>query len=195
MFFDIFQLLDYLPDSWLPPDPSIVVQGQAGLIILVCLLLIVATGLLLLSWLISRDLQNNTIIISILYVGILSWIASLPRTNNAFGAGVLLIVLLLGTLIFITFHYGVGSPSVAAFLLPIVVATIVVNSTAGFAVTVGSVLFIWAMALFELLGWRTPLLPVERDNLTFKAPLFTVLFVIVFILIGGWSEYLMGNMG
>lgn len=196
MFIDLFSYFQtMIPEGWLPSSENFVTQGQAILIIMLCLVLIAATLFLLLSWIVSRDLQSNTVGVALFYVMFLSWIASLPRTGNVLLAGGLLIGLLLSTLIFITIHYGVSSPSVTAFLLPIVISTVVLNTAVGFAVTLCCILFIWLAAFVEHQGWRKPMLPVSRDNLTFKAPMFTVIFTAVFILIGGWTDYLMVNIG
>lgn len=195
LFFDFLNLTNLIPDSWLPASENILFQGQAMIIIMLCMVLIFATGFLLLSWIISRDLQTNTIVVSIFYIACLVWIAYLPSVGNVFLAGSLLIGLLLITLMFTTIHYGVSSPSVSAFLLPIIVSILILNTTIGFFVTLSTILFIWLTAFAELRGWRTPLLPVNRDNLTFKAPLFTVIFTAVFIMLSGWNNYLINNLG
>ncbi len=195
MLFDYFSWENLIPQQWLPAGESAVVQGQATLVILLCLFLICANLFLLVNWIISRDLQRNTVVISIGFIGFLCWIISLPQSGNTGLAGLLLSVLLLFTMIFQTIHYGVSSPSVTAFLVPIVLATIVLNTAIGFWVTVISVLVIWGSAVIELKGWWTPILPVRQDNLTFKAPMFTVIFTAVFFMISGWTSFLIANLG
>ncbi|MEM7333460.1 MAG: hypothetical protein AAF490_15330 [Chloroflexota bacterium] len=195
MLSDNFSMVDLIPERLMPSDVSLVIQSQAALIILLSFLFIGATLFLLFSWLISQDLQRETVVMSLVYIAFLGGVILLPQAGLTTLAGGLLITVLLATMIFMTVHYGVSSPSVTAFLIPIVLATIVVNTAVGLSVTLISIAVLWSLAFIELKGWWTPLLPVRRDNLTFKAPFFTVIFAVVFVTISGWTSFLVSSLG
>ena len=196
MLSENFSWVDIIPTLLMPPEADVILQSQAALIIMLSFLFVCATLFLLSSWLISRDLQRNTTIMSVFFVAFLFGIIYLT-TSGTHDLGWIttdwLFFLLI--MIFNTLHYGMSSPSITAFLIPIVLATLVVNTAVGLSVTLLTIGLLWGVAFIEWRGWWTPLLPVRRDNLTFKAPFYTVIFTAVFVMISGWTSFLVNNLG
>jgi hypothetical protein len=155
-----------------------------------CLGLAIAVLALLLVWLISGDLQVETVAGTLVFVLVLAGIAALARGGRPRLASWALIILLVLLVTVDAASYGLGSPAAAAYFVPVVLAACSIGFLAGIGVALFGSAATWVIAWGTLAGWYQPFLPAEPSHLTFNAPLYTVLFVLVALIVGAWSRYL-----
>lgn len=177
--------------EWLlPRSADALARGRAGLVVAACLGLAIAMLGLLLVWLISGDLQVETVVGMLVFVLVLAGIAALARGGRPrLAAGVLILLLVLLVTVDAG-SYGLGSPAAAAYFVPVVLAACSVGFLAGIGVALFGSAATWVIAWGTTAGWYQPFLPAEPSHLTFNAPLYTVLFVLVALIVGSWSRYL-----
>jgi hypothetical protein len=86
--------------------------------------------------------------------------------------------------------YGVASASTAAYVLPILLAACALGLGAGLGLAGASAGIVWLLAWGERAGWVQPQLEPQSYHLTFNAPTLTLLFVLVALVSGTWSRHL-----
>lgn len=100
--------------------------------------------------------------------------------------------LLIGLLLFLNtaniVWYGIGSLSTAALLIPTVAAFIGLSIRDGIVVTVLSLLVAWGTVLAAATGQLKTELPYQISNLTFDAPILTVIFILVGVIVAQARE-------
>jgi len=164
-------------------------RGRATLIIASCLGLAAAVLAMLLVWWISGDLQAVTVAGILAFILLLVGIAALAWGGRATLAAGLLVALLALLILVDAAAFGLGSPAAASYVVPVVLAA----CTLGLAPAIGVALFgsvaVWLIAWAASAVWYQPLIPFAPSHLTFNAPLFTVLFWLVALIVGSWSRY------
>jgi hypothetical protein len=177
--------------EWLLPKSTdnALARGRAGLVVAACLGLAVAMLPLLLIWRISGDLEVETAAGILVFILVLAGIAALARRGRGRPAAWALIVLLTLLITATAASFGLGSPSAAAYSLPVVLAACTVGLGAGIGVASFCSLAIWIIAWGTLSGWYQPFIPAEPSHLTYSAPLYTVLLLLVALIVGAWSRY------
>lgn len=178
--------------EWLlPKSPdNAPARGRAGLVMATCLGLVVAVLALSLLWLISGDLQVETVAGSLVFILVLAGISALARSGRTGLAAWALIVLLSLLVTLDAASFGLGSPAAAAYFVPVVLAACSVGLVAGIGVALFCSVATWVIAWGTLSGWYQPFIPPEPSHLTFNAPLFTVLLLLVALIVGSWSRYI-----
>lgn len=170
---------------WFPPGDSLT-RGRARLVILTCLGLVSATLALILTWLISGDLQWETVVagtvLALLLAGLIA-LAHRGRVGIAMGLLIGLLSLIITTDVA---AYGLGSPAAAAYFVPIVLVSCGYGLWAGLGMAALSAGATWAIAWATTGGRYQPYGPVDISHLTFNAPTLTVLFLLVATIIGVW---------
>lgn len=181
----------WLSSAWarlLPSSGDALHRRQAGLVIATCLGLAAAILLLILVWLISGDLQWETAVAGSVFCLVLGGIAALARQ----GHGTVAVWLLAGLLaVLITLDagsYGLGSPAAAGFVIPIVLAACGVGLWAGIGVACYAAAAVWIIAVAGQAGWYIPYGPFDISHLTFNAPAYTVIFLLVALIVGLWGR-------
>lgn len=168
-------------------DP--VLTGRARLIAVTSLGLMLAAWALVLTWLISGDLEGITVVAALIFSGVMAGLIALARSGRVRAAAWLLVGLLCVLILADTADYGLGSPAVVSFIIPIVLAA----CTLGFAASIGVAIFgssvLWLIAIALSSGWYQSSGPFQIDHLTFNAPVLTVIFLLVASIIGWWSRY------
>lgn len=168
-------------------DP--VLTGRARLIAVTSLGLMLAAWALVLTWLISGDLEGITVIAALIFSGVMAGLIALARSGRVRAAAWLLVGLLCVLILADTADYGLGSPSIVSYVVPIVLAA----CTLGFAASIGVAIFgssvLWLIAIALSSGWYQSSGPFQIDHLTFNAPVLTVIFLLVASIIGWWSRY------
>ncbi len=168
-------------------DP--ILTGRAKLIAVTSLGLILAAWALVLTWLISGDLEGITVVAALIFSGVMAGLLTLARSGRVRAAAWLLIGLLGVLILADTADYGLGSPAVVSFIIPIVLAA----CTLGFAAAIGVAAFgssvLWLIAIALSAGWYQSSAPFQIDHLTFNAPVLTVIFLLVASIVGWWSRY------
>jgi hypothetical protein len=143
---------------------------------------------MILYWVFSRSLEDiETVYAGGVLILLLAGIAWLAQRGKERLAAWLLVSLL--TLIIATDlpYYGIGSPSAASFVIPIVLAACALGLWAGLGLAALSTAVIWIVAWGTTSGgWLEP--PTPIDHLTFNAPALTVIFFLVAWIVGYWSN-------
>jgi hypothetical protein len=171
------------------------VRGRARLIVASCLGLATAVLALLLVWLISGDLQMVTVVGSLAFILLLAGIFALARNARVALAARLLVALLVLLITADAAIFGLGSPAAASYFVPVVLAACSMGFSAGMGVALFGSVAVWLIACGASARWYEPLIPFEPSHLTFNAPLFTVLFLLIALIVGLWSRYLSGALG
>ncbi|MBN1427054.1 MAG: hypothetical protein JXB07_01635 [Anaerolineae bacterium] len=173
-----------------PANPNAIIRGQTGLIVVTCLALAGATLLLILTWLISGDLQIETVIAGLAFCFILAVLVQMARMGRV-RCSAWLLTLFLELLIGLdVLAYGLGEPGSAAFFLPILLAACGLSLWAGLGIALLSSAIVWGTAWAAYAGWYGPEFPFQLSHLTFNAPMYTVIFFIAAVLVGWWSDNL-----
>ncbi len=174
----------------LPSTDDALHRSRVGLVIATCLGLATAILLLILVWLISGDLQWETVVAGGVFCLILAGIAVLARQ----GHGTVAVWLLAGLLaVLITLDagsYGLGSPAAAGFVIPIVLAACGAGLWAGIGMACYAAAAVWIIAVAGQAGWYVPYGPFDISHLTFNAPAYTVIFLLVALIVGLWKRNL-----
>lgn len=174
---------------WLPNTSNSLLLGRAKLILATCVGLILAVWGLVLVWLLSGDLQIETVIVMIIFSAILLGLVWVSRSGRVMLAAWLLIVLL-GLAILSDFtYYGLGAPGIFAFVLPIVLAACLIGLAGGMITAVVGTLIVWGVTVAAQQGWLDLAVPFQLDHLTFSAPLISIVFLLTALIVGWWSRY------
>ena len=173
----------------LPTDADVWQRGQAGLVIVTCLGIVGAAWGLIMTWLVSGDLEGSTAVAGLVFTFMLGGLLTLNRQRPALALWLLVVLLLLLITLDVS-SYGMGEPGAAAFFLPVVLAACGLGLRAGVVAAGVSTAVIWLTAVGAALNWYTPAALYEESHLTFNAPFFTVLLWVVALLVGYWARFL-----
>ena len=177
--------------EWLLPDTDdALARGRAGLVIGTCSGLAVMLLALILIWLASGDLQGETVAAGLVFSLILGGIVALVRCGRIGLATWLLIILLVVLITADVAAFGLGSPAAAAYFVPVVVAACGSGLLAGIGVALFGSVSLWVIAGLASVGWYKPLAGFDISHLTFNAPLFTTLLLLVALIVGSWVRYI-----
>ncbi len=174
---------------WLPITTDPLLAGRARLILATCVGLALAVWGLVLTWLISGDLQSVTVIVAIAFSIMLLGIAVVSRSGRTTLAAWLFIVLLGLVTVYDATYYGLGAPDIVFFVLPIVLAACLIGLSAGMIMAVVGAIVTWGIAIGAMQGWLAVVIPFQMDHLTFYAPVITIVFLLVALIVGWWSRY------
>src|SRR5512143_393144 len=155
---------------WLPATNDPLLTGRAKLILATCAGLIFAVWGLVLTWLISGDLQAVTVIVAIAFSVMLLGVATVSRTGRTTLAVWLLIVMLGLVTIYDAAYYGIGAPDIIFFVLPIILAACLIGLSAGMITAIIGTLATWSIVVAAMQGWLEVAIPFQTDHLTFYAP-------------------------
>lgn len=184
-------LSSWLIDLWLhllPVTDDVVVRSRIGLIVTTCLVFVLIMCFMIATWWLSGDLQRETVWFSVIFLLILSGISFLAYATYWVAASWLLIICLTLLMAADTYYFGVSSPSLAAYSVPILISAFTLGLTAALCLAFFIILVIWLCAFSELTEWYQPQLPKARSHRTFNAPLMTVIFFLIALLAGLWSD-------
>jgi hypothetical protein len=178
--------------SLLPSATDSLERGRAGLVMITCLGLMAAMAVLILAWLISGDLEWQTAVAGTIMSIILVGFMMLARNGRSRLALWLLSGLLFLLITSDAASFGLGSPAATAYFIPIVLAACGIGLWGGLGMAAAGTTAVWLIAVAAAMDQYTPEMPYEEWHLTFIAPLFTVLFFLVALIVGYWTNY-MGN--
>jgi len=177
--------------TWLlPDDGDALVRARAGLVVATCLGLMAATLALILTWLISGDLQLETVGAGLVLALLLAGLIALARGGRVSLATWLLVALLALLTTLDAAAFGLGSPASAGYLVPIVLAACGLGLWAGLGAALLGSAAVWLVAVGASAGWYEPYILFDESHLTFNAPFYTVIFCLVALLAGSWSQHL-----
>ncbi|MBN1920553.1 MAG: hypothetical protein JW892_04865 [Anaerolineae bacterium] len=162
----------------LPTTNNPALRARANAILAACISISLAFAVLLLTWLLSGDLEGATVVAAGIFVAVLLGIGVLVRRERVLLAGWLLTGILLLLITADVWGYGLGSPAAAGYIIPILLAVCALGWRAGMSVAAACSLSVWLLAWGEVAGWHIPLSPIEVSHLTFNAPALSVIFLI-----------------
>jgi len=145
--------------------------------------ILIAMTVLIFYWIITNSLEDiETIFIAIFLSALMG--ANIVLSNR--GRTRLAAWLVIGLMLILNtaniIWYGIGTTSTAALLIPIVAAFIGLGVIAGGIVTGISLAVVWGTVLAQSAGQLLTEIPYQVSNLTFDAPMLTILFVFVAVL-------------
>lgn len=154
-----------------------------------CAALVLAMTVVILTWLISGDLEGETVLVGAIFALLLGGLAVLagPRPRLALG----LLAALLGLLVTAdVFAYGLGEIGSVAYLLPVLLMACGLGFWPGLAAAALASALVWLAALGAAQGWLQPFTPYQLSHLTFNAPVLMVVFFLCAFLVGFWQRAL-----
>ena len=172
----------------LPDTDDTLLRGRAVLVVVTCLGLMVMVLALILTWLVSGDLQGETVAAVLIFSLILGGIAALARTGRVRLAIWLLVILLVVLITADVAAFGLGSPAAAAYFVPVVLAACGSGLVAGIGVALFGSIAVWMIAWSASVRWYEPWIAFETSHLTFNAPFFTALLLLVALFVGFWAR-------
>jgi hypothetical protein len=169
-------------------DPLAIQQKRSRLIIATCFGLIGAVAFIILFWIFSGSLEDiETIFAGIIFSLLMGGIAWLAHKGKVTLAAWLLVAFLTLLITLDMIGYGITTPAPASFVLPVLLAAFCLGlwpalGTAALGSVVG-----WIVAW---LGTSSIYAPADADiaDLTFSAPVLTVILFVSALMAGYWSS-------
>ncbi len=143
----------------------------------------------ILAWLISGDLEGETVLVGAVFALLLGGLSALagPRPRLALG----LLAALLGLMVTAdVFAYGLGEIGSIAYLLPVLLIACGLGLWPGLAAAALVSALVWLAAWGAAQGWLQPFTPYQLSHLTFNAPVLMVIFFLSASLVGFWQRAL-----
>lgn len=166
----------------LPGNPG--ARRTAMLVIITCAAIVLGVLALVLTWIVSGDLQFETAAAAGILCLFLAGLVLLALRGGARAALLILAVLLFLLVAADLSWYGLHSSMASAFLIPILLAARGLGMRAGFAAALICSAFGWLLAGAENAGWIAVSYPVDISHLTFDAPALTVVFLLCAVISG-----------
>jgi hypothetical protein len=166
----------------LPDDPG--ARRITMLVILTCAAIALGALALILTWIVSGDLELETVAAAGILFLILAGLVVLALRGGERAALLILAALLFALVAADLSEYGLHSSMAAAFFIPILLAACGLGMRAGFAAAVVCSAFGWLLAGAENAGWIAVPYPVDISHLTFDAPALTVVFLLCAVIAG-----------
>lgn len=177
-------------ERMLPATESHLERGRAGLVLATSLALAIAILFLILTWLVSGDLQWETAVAGAVFIALLAGIAALARAGRTSAATGALVALLTLVITADVVPFGVGSLAAAGYVIPIALAGCGLGLWAALGIAAFGAAVAWLAAWAAMAGRYQPLVTPEISHLTFNAPVLTSIFGIVALVVGLWTRYL-----
>lgn len=154
------------------------------LVIITCAAIALGSAALILTWIVSGDLEIETVGAAAVLFLILAGMILLALRGGERAA-----LIILAALIFILVAadlawYGVHSSMASAFLIPILLMGCGLGIRAGIGAALVCSAFGWLLAAAENAGWIAVPYAVEISHLTFDAPALTVVFLLSALIAG-----------
>ncbi len=177
-------------EKLLPPTDDTLLRGRAMLIVATCFSVSAAYAALIVFWFLTGDLDwESTILWAILTVILGGFVALARRGRVTLAAGIIVGLLTLLTVADVS-SYGVGEPGAAGFTLPILFAACTLGFWPALGVALVGSAAVWLTAAAEIGNWWNWLPAPVESHLTFNAPMYTVVFVLVALISALWNRYL-----
>jgi len=166
----------------LPADP--IARRIAMLVIITCAAIAAGAALLLLTWIVSGDLEAETVaaaaVLSLILAGIV-----LPALRGGERAALIILSALLYLLVAADLYaYGLHSSMASAFLIPVLLLGCGLGMRAGIGAALLCSAYGWLLAALENAGWIAVSYPADISHLTFDAPALTVIYLMAAVIAG-----------
>lgn len=160
----------------LPDEPA--ARRIAGLVRLTCAAIAIGVLALILVWLLTGDLQIESVAAGAVLLAVLGGLAWLATHGREHAALWILTALLFVLIAADAAEYGLHSSMAAAFLIPILLVAGGFGSRAGFGAALVCSAYGWILAAAETGGWFPLPYVADISHLTFDAPALTVIFLL-----------------
>jgi hypothetical protein len=166
-------------------------RGRARLVTAACLGVAAAVVFIIGYWILSGSLEDwETLVAGAVFILLLGGDAWLARTGRVMLAAWLLVGLLTLIVSIDLVEYGIGSPTAAAYVIPIALAACCLGFWEGLSIAVTGSAVCWLVAWASTSGRLDLDPPADISHLTFNAPALTVILLITVLIVGWWSSYL-----
>jgi hypothetical protein len=156
----------------------------AMLVILTCAAIALGVLALILTWIVSGDLELETVAAAGILFLILAGLVLLTLRGGERAALIILAVLLFILVAADSTEYGLHTSMAAAFLIPILLIARGLGMRAGISAALICSAFGWLQAAAENAGWIAVPYPIDISHLTFDAPALTVVFLLCAVIAG-----------
>ena len=173
----------------LPSDP--LARRTAMLVIIACATIAAGAALLILTWIVSGDLEAETVAAAAVLFAALAGIVFLALRGGERAALIVLSALLFLLVAADLYEYGLHSSMAAAFLIPVLLLTCGSGMRAGIAAAFLCSVFGWILAAGENAGWLPVPYAADISHLTFDAPALTVIYLMFAVLAGYGTDSLL----
>lgn len=164
---------------------SLYTSTQTRITIATCIGVAVAILSIILFWAITGTLEDwETVVAGGVLLALLAGIAFLAHKGRVALADWLLVGLLALLVSADLPYYGVGTPSAAAYVLPIVLAARLLGFWPGMGVAGFSAVVVWLIAWATTSGLYPVEAAVDISHLTFNAPALTIIFGLTALIVG-----------
>jgi lysylphosphatidylglycerol synthetase-like protein (DUF2156 family) len=166
----------------LPDEPD--ARRLAMLVIITCAAITLGAVALILTWIVSGDLEMETVAAAAVLFLILAGIILLSLRGAERAALIILAALIFLLVAADLSWYGVHSSMTSAFLIPILLIGCGLGMRAGIGAALACSAFGWLLAAAENYGWVAVPYAVDISHLTFDAPALTVVFLMCAVIAG-----------
>ncbi|MBC7875979.1 MAG: hypothetical protein H7Y59_02305 [Anaerolineales bacterium] len=129
-----------------------------------------------------------TIYVALLIILLLAGcIGFVMQGQLATGAWMLIILMVLVNFLNMAF-YGISSSSSAAYIIPILLAMFSIGANAGVGVAILGCVFVFIVPILQSRGILKSILPFEISSLTFDAPVLTLIYILVTLVVYTWAS-------
>lgn len=180
-------MLKNFVDSMLPQTSSPTTRARARIIVTTSLFISAAMLALILYWIATRSFEDiETIVAAVILGFILAGVIDLVRRGhiNA-GAWILTSLMILLNLANMA-SYGIATTSSAAYIIAILLAVFGIGLGAGWSVTFLGCVSVFIIAWLSSIGQLQTTIPFQESNLTFDAPVLSLIFLLTAALASGW---------
>jgi hypothetical protein len=165
-------------------------RGRARLVITTCMGLAVAVVFIIGYWTLSGSLEDwETVVAGVVFILLLggnAWLATKGRVTLAAWLLVGLLTLLISVDLV---EYGIGSPTAAAYVIPIALAACCLGLWEGLGIAAVGSAVSWLIAWASTSGRLELDPPADISHLTFNAPALMVILLLTALIVGWWSNY------
>jgi hypothetical protein len=154
------------------------------LAVITCAALALGAAALLLTWILSADLELETVGAAAVLFLLLAGIVLLALRGGGRTALVILAVLIFLLTAADLSWYGVHSSMASAFLVPILLIGCGVGMRAGIGAALACSACAWGLAAAENAGWTRVPYAADISHLTFDAPALTVIYLMCAVIAG-----------
>lgn len=181
--------MEALLKSLLPNSYSLFDQAIALTVIKTSLAIGLAMLLLVLYWVFTKSFETiKTIFVMLGVMVILALCISLEITGRV-SAGALILIAVTVLLNFASMAgYGISSSASSGYILPILLAFFCLGSSAGYAITLAGCIFVFAIPILSSKGWIRTIFPYQASNITFEAPSLSLIYLLIALITGSWSN-------
>jgi hypothetical protein len=156
----------------------------AILVIITCAAIMLGAAALILTWILSGDLEIETVAAAGALCLILGGLVLLALRGHERAALIILAALIFLLVAADLSWYGLHTSMAAAFLIPILLTACGLGMRAGIGAALAGSAYGWLLAAAENAGWIAVPYAADISHLTFDAPALTVIYLLCAVIAG-----------